>query len=196
MSASSRKGRSILCLYKTLVETRGFCIIYKGSQPPRVSFCFLRDYEAGTHIRTWIWSLTLHSPSRRKIFSMIIQENILLAPHTVFKIGGPARYFCEVKSTDELHEALMWTGRHATPFFILGAGSNVLASDEGFAGLAIKMNLRAISVSDSFLNVEAGVPIAQAVSAAMQHSLGGFEWGIGIPGTIGGSVFGNAGCFG
>src|SRR3989344_7090124 len=82
---------------------------------------------------------------------MQINENVTLAPFTVFKIGGPARYFCEVKNKDEVAEAIRWAGNkfagRGAPFFILGAGSNVLISDEGFPGLVIKMNLQEIKMA-------------------------------------------------
>ena len=130
-----------------------------------------------------------------------IKENVLLAPYTVFKIGGPARWFCEVKSKEELIGAVNWARDAGVPFFILGAGSNILASDRGFPGLVIKINLRNLRKSDfpgksDFLVAEAGVSMARVVNFAIENKLSGFEWGIGIPGTIGGSVFGNAGCYG
>ena len=67
-----------------------------------------------------------------------IREQVSLKDHTVFKIGGPAKYFCEAKTAEELKDALAWARGSALPFFVLGAGSNVLASDAGFEGLIIK----------------------------------------------------------
>lgn len=127
---------------------------------------------------------------------MIIQENITLAPYTVFKIGGPARYFCEVQNLDEVREAVLFAHSHNVPLFILGAGSNILVSDEGFPGIVIKMNLRGLKVEANMLYADAGVSMAQAVNLSVKNGLGGFEWGVGVPGTVGGSVFGNAGCYG
>jgi len=145
---------------------------------------------------------------------MQINENVTLASFTVFKIGGPARYFCEVKNKDEVAEAIRWAGNkfagRGAPFFILGAGSNVLISDEGFPGLVIKMNLQEIKMApppalpigkedrgkEKIIYAAAGVAMAKAVNFTIENGLSGFEWGVGIPGTIGGSVFGNAGCFG
>ncbi|MEK9175317.1 MAG: UDP-N-acetylmuramate dehydrogenase [Patescibacteria group bacterium] len=135
---------------------------------------------------------------------MIIQENITLAPYTVFKIGGQARYFCEAQNLDEIREALLFAKNYNVPFFVLGAGSNILASDDGFDGLIIKMNLRNLEFRksdflgklDFLVMADAGVSMAQAVNFSVNQGLGGFEWAIGIPGTVGGSVFGNAGCFG
>ena len=132
-----------------------------------------------------------------------IKENILLAPYTVFKIGGPARFFCEVKDKEDLAEAFLLAKEKSLPVFVLGAGSNVLVSDEGFAGLVIKINFGGLNVvptqgrdGGSKIVASAGVSMARAVNFAAENNLGGFEWGVGIPGTIGGSVFGNAGCYG
>lgn len=125
-----------------------------------------------------------------------IQENVELAPHTVFKIGGPAGFFCQANSADELKEAIGWAKAKNTKFFILGAGSNVLVSDSGFDGLVIKNQANKIEVRGEMVEAEAGAQMARVVSESVKAGLTGFEWAIGIPGTIGGSVRGNAGCFG
>ncbi len=125
-----------------------------------------------------------------------ILENIELAGHTVFKIGGPARFFCETASAEELAEAVLWARAKATPVFILGAGSNVLVSDNGFDGLVIKNKADGIKIKNTDINAEAGAQMARVVAESVKAGLAGFEWAIGIPGTIGGSVRGNAGCFG
>src|SRR3989344_4357819 len=128
---------------------------------------------------------------------MNIKENILLAPYTVFNIGGPADFFCEVKNKEELVEVLDWARGNKKPFFIMGAGSNLLVSDEGFRGLAIKMSSQKIDLSEeNKIFAAAGVSMAKAVNFAIERGLGGFECGVGLPGTLGGSVFGNPGCFG
>ena len=128
---------------------------------------------------------------------MNITENIILAPYTVFNIGGPADFFCEVKNKEELVEVLDWARGNKSPFFIIGAGSNLLVSDEGFRGLAIKMSSQNIDLlGENKIFVAAGVSMARAVNFSIEKGFGGFEWGVGIPGTVGGAVFGNAGCFG
>jgi UDP-N-acetylmuramate dehydrogenase len=127
---------------------------------------------------------------------MIIHENIILAPHTVFKIGGAARYFCEAQSLDEIREAIVFAREHELPFFMLGAGSNILVSDDGYYGLVIKINVRDLIIDNGVIQVGAGLTMARAVNFAVGHGLVGFEWGVGVPGTIGGSIFGNAGCYG
>ena len=133
-----------------------------------------------------------------------IQENIELASHTVFKIGGPAKYFCETASANELAEAVLWAKEKNVPFFVLGAGSNVLVSDKGFDGLVIKNRANKTELLGDpsakrrrgRLKTESGAQMARVVAESIKAGLAGFEWAIGIPGTIGGSVRGNAGCFG
>jgi len=125
-----------------------------------------------------------------------IRENVPLAPYTVYKIGGPARFFTEVKNAEELKEAIEWAFQKGTPIFILGAGSNVLVADKGFDGLAIRMSGGEVKINKERLIADAGVMMARTVLESAKAGLTGFEWAIGVPGTIGGSVRGNAGCFG
>ena len=80
--------------------------------------------------------------------------------------------------------------------FILGIGSNVLISDKGFNGLVIKNRLQNIKITNTDVHIEAGSTMARVVAETTKARLSGFEWAIGIPGTIGGSIRGNAGCFG
>lgn len=125
-----------------------------------------------------------------------IRENVPLASYTYFKIGGPARFFVETRSTEELREALEFARKRDVPFWILGGGSNVLINDNGLPGLVIRVVMNDIHVDEEKIICGAGVAMARAVAESVKHGLAGFEWAIGIPGTIGGSVRGNAGCFG
>ena len=125
-----------------------------------------------------------------------IQNNILLAPYTTFKIGGPARYFVSVSSEEELKSAAEWAKKNNLPILILGGGSNVLISDKGFNGLVIKIQDSRFKIQDSEVICGAGVPLMMIVSEAVKDGLSGLEWAIGIPGTIGGAIRGNAGAFG
>lgn len=130
--------------------------------------------------------------------SIVIQENIPLSQYSVFKIGGPARFFTVVKNKDEMIKALQFTKEKGLPFFLLGAGSNILVADRGFDGLIIKNELNAIFADrkTSMMYADAGVSMPRLVAEAAKHSIAGLEWGIGIPGTVGGSVRGNSGAFG
>ena len=138
-----------------------------------------------------------------------IQENILLANHTTFKIGGPARYFFIAENTEEIKKAVSAAKKLNINYFILGSGSNVLVSDKGFNGLIIKIlnskfHARNASRSDAggqilnskIIYVNAGVSLKRIVQFSIDKGLTGLEWAVGIPGTIGGAIRGNAGAFG
>lgn len=191
MSVSPLRRSAYLCLHKARDLSRVLCFLgfcgYSGIR----AFAFWGLW-AGTHLNDIDGVQTPTAPQVRKLD---IKENTPLAPYTVFKIGGPARFFCEVKNKEELAEAAGFAKVKSMPVFILGAGSNVLVSDEGFGGLVIKMNLQGFMAYGLRLTAGAGVSMARAVNFAVDRELGGFEWGVGIPGTIGGSVFGNAGCY-
>jgi UDP-N-acetylmuramate dehydrogenase len=125
-----------------------------------------------------------------------IQQNIPLAPYTTFKIGGSARFFTEVSTEEALLEALQYAKDNNLRFFILGGGSNVLISDNGFDGLVIKIHHSSYIIHDTFIECSAGLLLSEAVKIASDNSLTGLEWAAGIPGTIGGAVRGNAGAYG
>ena len=78
---------------------------------------------------------------------MILEENKLLAPLTTFGIGGPARWFVEATSEDEVVEATSWARERGLPLFVLGGGSNLLVADRGFDGLVLKVGLKGIAAT-------------------------------------------------
>lgn len=123
-------------------------------------------------------------------------KGIILAPHTTFKIGGPAKYFFEVKTRKELIKALRWAKENKIKYFILGGGSNILFSDKGFNGLVIKLKISDYKLKDKTIIAEAGISLAQLVQISVNNSLTGLEWAVGIPGTLGGAIRGNAGAMG
>ncbi len=126
----------------------------------------------------------------------IMQEGVSLKPYTYFKVGGPARFFVDVKNEGDLKEAIVFAKKHKFPFVVLGAASNIVVADTGFPGVVIRMQMRGITHDGDTLTADAGVPNAVLVARAITEGLSGLEWAIGIPGTVGGSVRGNAGCFG
>jgi UDP-N-acetylmuramate dehydrogenase len=128
--------------------------------------------------------------------SLKILENILLEKYTTFKIGGPARYFIKAKTNDEVKKAIKWAKENNIPFFILGGGSNVLFSDNGFKGLVVKLETSFYKIKDSKIFAEAGVKLEKLVKIAKENNLTGLEWAVKIPGTVGGAIRGNAGAFG
>jgi UDP-N-acetylmuramate dehydrogenase len=125
-----------------------------------------------------------------------IRENVLLRDYTTFKIGGPARYFFVAKSREDLKNAILWAKKKKLPFFILGGGSNVLFSDKGFKGLIIKMQNSKCKIKNTKIVAEAGVPLQKLVLETAKKGLSGLENLAGIPGTLGGAIWGNAGAFG
>ena len=125
-----------------------------------------------------------------------IKENISLAPYTVYKIGGSARFFIEASAKDHIIEAAAFARARNIPFLVLGAGSNVLISDAGYNGVVIHLAGGKIESRGASVRIDSGVMMARAAHEAAQKELAGFEWAVGIPGTVGGSVRGNAGCFG
>jgi len=125
-----------------------------------------------------------------------VKTNEPLAKHTTFKVGGPADFFVTVESTEKLAELLKYIDGEGTPYFILGGGSNVLMPDDGFRGVVIKIQSREIKVEEGLLVVDAGVSTVAAAQESIKTGFTGFEWGVGIPGTIGGALRGNAGSMG
>lgn len=122
-----------------------------------------------------------------------IRENIPLKNYSNYKIGGPARYFFEIKSKDEIVEILKKIKNEK--IFILGGGTNVLIDDKGFNGLVIHNKIEGLSKNENNIEVGSGVLIKDLLKYCIDNSLSGLEWAGGLPGTIGGAVRGNAGAF-
>jgi UDP-N-acetylmuramate dehydrogenase len=126
-----------------------------------------------------------------------LQRDVFLTDYTTFKIGGRAKYFLAVSSKKELIEAVLVAKKYRLPLLILGGGSNLLISENGWAGLAIKNQaIKIQNLSNGLICGEAGIPLSKIVKISADNSLAGFEWAAGIPGTLGGAIAGNAGAFG
>ncbi len=124
----------------------------------------------------------------------MIKQNIPLKNYSNYKIGGPASYFLEVSNTDELEQGIKeWDKRGK--IFILGKGTNVLISENGFDGLVVHCNLLGITLNGEEVTVGAGVLVSNFLNFCIENNLSGFEWAGGLPGTIGAAVRGNAGAF-
>lgn len=102
----------------------------------------------------------------------------------------------EVENIDEILAIFEWLEGHGIPYFILSGGTNVLVGDEGFAGMVIKMTNRDIIVKGRRFECGSGASMAKVVSLAASQSFSGLEWAAGLPGSVGGAIRGNAGCFG
>jgi UDP-N-acetylmuramate dehydrogenase len=118
--------------------------------------------------------------------------------HTYYRIGGPAALFIKPKNSSELAQAVKILKENSIKYFILGRGSNILVSDEGYEGCIIDMSayLNRISVEDEIMRAESGCTVSAAGLFAEKNGLSGFEELSGIPGTVGGAVVMNAGCYG
>lgn len=129
-----------------------------------------------------------------------MRENVPLAPFTTFHIGGPARYFTEAQSVEEVREALAFARANTLPVFVLGGGSNLLVPDAGVDGLVLKMAMRDINFksygADTLLVADAGASWDGVVDAVVERGIFGIENLAGIPGTVGGAVVQNIGAYG
>jgi len=130
-----------------------------------------------------------------------LKKNVSLKNYTTFKIGGPAKYFFEAKKKEDLIGAVITAKKFKLPFFILGGGSNILVSDEGFKGLVIKCQMSNVKCQNQnsklkTIYAESGVRLSNLVQFSLEKSLAGLEWAVGIPGMVGGAILGNAGAFG
>ncbi len=124
-----------------------------------------------------------------------LQENVPLAPYTTFQIGGPARFFMQISEKSEIEKAFSFAREKKLPLFILGGGSNVLISDQGFDGLVLKLDNRKIEIEKNRLVCGAGALLSEVVTLAKKEKLSGLEWATGIPGTVGGALAGNASAY-
>ena len=126
------------------------------------------------------------------------RENEPLAAHCTFKIGGPAQLFVMPENEQQLCSAVALCKEQAVRYYLLGNGSNILFADEGFSGVVIDVSAldAEIAVGDTVLTAGAGVRLAALCKAALKHGLSGLEFAYGIPGTVGGAVYMNAGAYG
>lgn len=130
------------------------------------------------------------------------QVEILVAEpmknHTTFRIGGPADALALPKTPEEVAEVVRFCHEHAQSYYVLGNGSNLLVSDEGYRGLVLQLyrNFNDIQVNGETITVQSGAMLAAVARTAYQTGLTGLEFASGIPGTIGGAVVMNAGAYG
>ena len=137
---------------------------------------------------------------------MNIQKLVPLAKHTYFKLGGVADLFVEVKTKEELVEAVRYAIESKLPHLVLGGGSNVLVSDDGFRGLVIKNKTSAVKIKgftgggakgkldlkEAIVEAESGVTANYLIRYTLDEGLAGLEDMLGLPGTVGGAVYNNS----
>lgn len=136
----------------------------------------------------------------QEVFSDTLKVNEPIARFTSARVGGSAEMFLTVNSVSELRRAVELAYAQRIPYFILGGGSNVLVSDDGVSGLVILNRARNVSFRHTGISVvctaESGMNFSSLARQCIAKGLGGLEWAIGIPGSVGGAVFGNAGAHG
>ena len=132
-------------------------------------------------------------------FESIVRQHEPLAPHTWMGIGGPVEYFAEPQTVDELQALVKRAAELELPIRVLGGGSNLLVRDEGVKGVVVRLSSSAfhhVETAKNRLISGGGARLAHVISTAVRSGLGGLETLVGIPGTIGGALHGNAGSHG
>jgi UDP-N-acetylmuramate dehydrogenase len=123
-------------------------------------------------------------------------EHEPMAKHTSFRVGGSARLYVVAPSSDAILQAVQAAITLRIPWHVYGGGSNMLVSDDGYEGVIIQAANRGLSIENETVTAEAGAITAMVARRSVDVGLTGFEWAIGVPGTIGGAVYGDAGCYG
>jgi UDP-N-acetylmuramate dehydrogenase len=129
-------------------------------------------------------------------FEEIVRQHEPLAPFTWFRLGGPAEYLAEPRTLDELTGLIKRCHDESIPVRMLGGGSNILVRDEGVAGMVILMSapvFSQIKIDGQRVTAGAGAKLGHVISTSVREGLAGLETLVGIPGTIGGALHGNAG---
>ncbi len=125
-------------------------------------------------------------------------ENEPLSRHTTFKIGGNAEVFIVANSVEDLKAVVKTCKENEIPLFVIGKGSNLLISDDGMKGVVVALDgeFKGISVKENIVTCGSGLNLAKLCTFALNNSLSGLEFAYGIPGSVGGAVFMNAGAYG
>ena len=124
--------------------------------------------------------------------------NERMSKHTTFRIGGPASVFVTPESEEDLVAAIRICRSQGAPYFILGNGSNLLVSDQGYDGVVVHIGsgMKKITVKETQITAKSGAMLSQVAHAALEHGLTGMEFAAGIPGSLGGACMMNAGAYG
>ncbi len=132
---------------------------------------------------------------RRELGDALLTDEPL-RHHTTFRIGGPADYFVTARTTDVLVQALRLAHQLGMPVFLLGGGSNLLVSDDGLRGMVVRNACERVEFDGTAAFVEGGADYLEFIGKCRDHALAGLAYAAGIPGSVGGALYGNAGCYG
>ena len=125
-----------------------------------------------------------------------VKENESLASRTSFGIGGPAEFFLELARPEAIEKAMDGARERGIPYLLLGAGTNLLIADKGIDGLVIRVVNRDHEIEGTRVRAGAGLKMMRLARIVADANLRGFEFAIGVPGTVGGAVYQDAGCWG
>ena len=135
-----------------------------------------------------------------KLLSSKVEIDEPMSKHTSFKIGGNADIYVTAKTSKDIQTTFQFAKENEIPFVVLGNGSNLLVGDKGIRGIVLKVATEEITIQKeqeyAYVIVQAGEPLAKLAHVLLKESIAGFEFAAGIPGTIGGGVFMNAGAYG
>lgn len=128
-----------------------------------------------------------------------IELDVCLAPYTSFKIGGICKYLVKPNTITQIEQVILVFQQNQIPYYFLGNGSNILVSDDGYDGAIIVLSNQFASITlldNQTIECQAGATLTKLCHFALEHSLGGLEFAFGIPGTVGGAIYMNAGAYG
>jgi UDP-N-acetylmuramate dehydrogenase len=132
----------------------------------------------------------------RAVPGLEVSENVLLSGCTRFAIGGPARWLVDVSTEEALAAAIAEIRQAGYPFALIGGGTNLIVSDDGFQGVVLRYTASTVEASGPVVRVGSGAALQSLVDFSIERGLGGLETMTGIPGWVGGAIYGNAGAYG
>ena len=138
----------------------------------------------------------------KKLLSILKVEQVKkdepMKIHTTFRVGGSASYFVTPKTEEEVAKVIEVCTQENVPYYIVGNGSNLLVSDQGYEGVIIQIykQMNQVEITENEIHAQAGALLSMIANRAMEAELTGFEFAAGIPGTLGGAVVMNAGAYG
>jgi UDP-N-acetylmuramate dehydrogenase len=139
--------------------------------------------------------LSIEERLRRALGDALLTQEPL-RHHTTFRIGGPADFYFAARTSDQMVTALKTAHELELPVLLLGGGSNLLVSDEGFRGIVVRNAIDAIEFDGTAAHVGCGADFLDLIYQCRDRELSGLEFAAGIPGSVGGALYGNAGCYG
>lgn len=125
---------------------------------------------------------------------VLLQEP--MSKHTTFRLGGPADAYVVARTTQDVLDVLAWGKVQGVNIEVIGGGTNTLAAAQGVRGVVVQLATQTLSIEGTRMVCDAGVLSVVAARKSVEVGLTGFEWAVGLPGTIGGATYGNAGCYG